>query len=70
MMESLLEAAKFIHMIEKRQSVKIAALEEIAYRNKWISEASLMVSAQKYGKSPYGQHLRTVAEGRIISLRE
>lgn len=69
-MESLLEAAEFIHMIEKRQSVKIAALEEIAYRNEWISEASLKNSAQKYGKSPYGQHLLTVAEGKIISLRE
>lgn len=69
-MESLLEAGEFIHMIEKRQCIKISALEEIGYRNGWISRKSLMESADKYGKSPYGQHLRTVAEGKIISFSE
>ena len=66
-MESLLEAAEFVHMIEKRQGVKISAPEEIAYRYKWIDRATLFEAAEKYGKSPYGQHLRNVAEERLIS---
>ena len=66
-MESLLEAAEFVHMIEKRQGVKISAPEEIAYRYKWIDRATLSEAAEKYGKSPYGQHLRNVAEERLIS---
>lgn len=69
-MESLLEAAEFIHMIEMRQSVKISAPEEIAFRNAWICKDELLKSAKKYGKSPYGQHLRTVADGRIISIAD
>ena len=69
-MESLLEAAEFIHMIEKRQCVKISAPEEIAYRNSWISKSELLKSADKYGKSPYGQHLKIVAEGKIVSLTD
>lgn len=64
-MESLLEAAEFIHMIEKRQGVAISAPEEIAYRYKWITREELLCSAEKYGKSPYGQHLKTVAEGKL-----
>ena len=66
-MESLLEAAEFVHMIEKRQGVKISAPEEIAYRYKWIDRATLSEAAEKYGKSPYGQHLRNVAEERLVS---
>ena len=66
-MESLLEAADFVHMIEKRQGVKISAPEEIAFRNGWIDTKQLMDSANKYGKSPYGEHLKTVAEGKIYS---
>lgn len=66
-MESLLEAAEFIHMIEKRQSVKIAAPEEIAFRYKWISVEELLMSAEKYGKSPYGLHLRAVADGKLFT---
>lgn len=66
-MESLLEAAEFIHMAEKRQGVKISAPEEIAYRYNWITKEQLLESAEKYGKSPYGMHLRTVAEGKFIS---
>lgn len=64
--ESLVEAAEFVQMIEQRQSIKISALEEIAYRNNWISKECLLLSAKKYGKSPYGTHLKAVAEGKII----
>ena len=66
-METLLEAADFVHMVEKRQGVKISAPEEIAYRFGWITLEKLLEAADKYGKSPYGEHLRTVAEGRIYS---
>ena len=68
-MESLLEAAEFVHMVEKRQSVKISAPEEIAYRFGWITTAQLLESAALYGKSPYGQHLTRVAEDRIVHLK-
>ncbi len=66
-METLLDAADFVRMIEARQSVKISAPEEIAYRHGWITMEQLLQSAERYGKSPYGQHLKTVAEGKIIS---
>ena len=66
-MDSLVEATMFVQMIEKRQGVKIAALEEIAYRYGWITKESLLESASLYGKSPYGEHLKRVAEGRIVS---
>jgi len=65
-MESLLEAAEFVHMVEKRQSVKISAPEEIAYKNGWITKAELLESAELYGKSPYGEHLRAVADEKIF----
>ncbi|MBR2925452.1 MAG: glucose-1-phosphate thymidylyltransferase RfbA [Clostridia bacterium] len=65
-MDSLIDAANFVQLIEKRQSVKIAALEEIAYNMGWISKEKLLEAASRYGKSPYGEHLRTVAEGKII----
>lgn len=52
-MDSLVEAADFVQMIEKRQSIKISAPEEIAYRNSWISREKLLESASRYGKSPY-----------------
>lgn len=64
-MDSLVEAAEFVQMIEKRQSIKISALEEIAYHNEWIDRKTLLKSAEKYGKSPYGEHLKKVAEGKI-----
>ena len=64
-MDSLVEAADFVQMIEKRQGIKISAPEEIAYRNGWITREELLVSAERYGKSPYGAHLRAVAEGKI-----
>ncbi|HMM07262.1 MAG TPA: glucose-1-phosphate thymidylyltransferase RfbA [Clostridiales bacterium] len=62
---SLNEAADFVRMIEMRQSIKISAPEEIAYINSWISEETLKESACRYGKSPYGEHLKRVAEGKI-----
>ena len=68
-MESLLEAAEFVHMVEKRQSVKISAPEEIAYRFGWISTEELLESAKLYGKSPYGKHLTRVAEDRVKHLK-
>lgn len=64
-MESLVDAANFVRMLEHRQGVKISALEEIAYLNKWIDREKLVESAKRYGKSPYGEHLRSVAEGKI-----
>ncbi len=66
-MESLLDAADFVRMIESRQGVVISAPEEVAYRNGWIGRSELVNAAERYGKSLYGQHLKTVAEGRIIS---
>lgn len=66
-MDSLVDAADFVRMVEKRQGVKISAPEEIAYRFGWIDKEELLYSAEKYGKSPYGAHLRTVAEGTIKS---
>ena len=64
-MDSLVEAADFVQMIQKRQSVVISAPEEIAFINGWIDKYELMVSAERYGKSPYGAHLKAVAEGRV-----
>ena len=64
-MDSLVEAADFVRMIEKRQGIKISAPEEIAYVNKWIDKETLMESAERYGKSPYGAHLKAVAEGKL-----
>lgn len=66
-MDSLVEATTFVQMIEKRQGVKISAPEEIAYRNGWIDSTELLKSAEKYGKSPYGEHLKKVANGQFYS---
>ncbi len=63
--ESLSDAADFIRMIEKRQGIKISVPEEIAYRFDWISREDILNTAKKYGKSPYGEHLRTVADGKV-----
>ena len=65
-MDSLAEASEFVRMIEKRQSTMIAALEEIAFYRGWISRETLYRSAENYGKSTYGAHLKNVADGRII----
>ena len=64
-MDSLVDAADFVRTIETRQSAQIAALEEIAYTKGWIDRDTLLKSAKRYGKSPYGQHLKNVAEGKI-----
>ena len=64
-MDSLVDAADFVRMVEKRQGIKISAPEEIAYRNSWISKVKLLASAARYGKSPYGEHLKAVAEGKV-----
>jgi glucose-1-phosphate thymidylyltransferase len=63
--DSLVEAANFVQMIEKRQGIKISAPEEIAYINNWIDKETLLTSAERYGKSKYGEHLKRVAEGKI-----
>ena len=64
-MDSLVDAADFVRMVEQRQGIKISAPEEIAYINHWITKEVLMESAKRYGKSPYGEHLKAVAEGKV-----
>ena len=64
--DALNEASDFMRVLETRQGVKIAALEEIAYRNGWISKEMLINAAERYGKSNYGAHLKSVAEGKIL----
>lgn len=64
--DSLIEAGEYVKMIEKRQGVKISAPEEIAFRNNWIDKQQLLSSAEKYGKSPYGEHLKNVANGKLV----
>lgn len=64
-MDTLADASDFVRMVEKRQGIKISALEEISYHNNWITKEKLLESSNKYGKSPYGEHLRKVAEGKI-----
>lgn len=64
-MSSLLQAANFVETIESRQGITISAPEEIAFINGWIDSVKLLESAKLYGKSPYGEHLRSVAEGKV-----
>ena len=64
--DSLTEASDFVRMIQTRQGIEISAPEEIAYINGWISREELLKSAKKYGKSPYGAHLKNVAEGKFV----
>lgn len=66
MVDSLSDAADFVRVVQKRQGVQIAALEEIAYKNGWISKELLLEAATKYKKTAYGQHLAKVAEGRLM----
>ena len=63
--DALNEASEYVKVVETRQSVKIAAIEEIAYENGWIDKEKLLLSAQKYGKSPYGAHLKNAADGKF-----
>ena len=65
-MDSLVEATTFVQMVEKRQGIKISAPEEIAFINGWIDRDRLIESAERYGKSPYGQHLKNVADGKYV----
>ena len=64
--DALSDATEFVKVIEKRQGVMISAIEEIAYKNGWISREKLLESADKYGKSSYGAHLMKVALGKIL----
>ena len=65
-MDSLIEAGTFVQTIQNRQGVVIAALEEIAYHFGWITKDELIESAQLYGKSPYGEHLKNVADDKYV----
>ena len=65
-MDSLVEAADFVRMVQNRQGIEISAPEEIAYKNGWISKERLLEAAEKYGKSPYGQHLKNVAGNKFL----
>ena len=62
---SLSDASNFVKAVETRAGIQIAALEDIAYMHGWITKEILEESAEKYGKSPYGQYLMKVAEGRF-----
>ncbi|MCI8779459.1 MAG: glucose-1-phosphate thymidylyltransferase RfbA [Lachnospiraceae bacterium] len=64
--DALADATEFVRVIESRQGIKISAVEEVAYKNGWISKERLMISANLYGKSAYGRHLKQVAEGKIL----
>ena len=64
--ESLLEAGMFIQTIEKRQGLKIACPEEIAWRAGWIDDAQLRTLAQPLAKSGYGQYLVRLLEDRVF----
>jgi len=65
--DSLVDAADFVRMVEQRQGIKISAPEEIAFRFGWITKEQILKTAAKYGKSPYGDHLKAVANGKVIS---
>ena len=65
-MDSLAQATEFVRVVESREGIQIAALEEIAYNKGWISRERLLEAAKAYGKSPYGKHLMNVAEGKYI----
>ena len=66
-MDSLADASDFVRVVQKRQGIQIAAPEEVAYKNGWITKEQLLESANKYKKSSYGQHLFNVAEGRMMN---
>lgn len=64
-MQSLLQAAEFVEMVQNRQGITISAPEEIAYINGFIGKNELLDAALAYGKSPYGEHLKAVADGKV-----
>lgn len=65
-MDSLVEAITFVQTVQKRHGVVISALEEIAYLKGWITHKELLESVRLYGKSPYGEHLKRVAENKYV----
>ena len=65
-MESLMDAASFVQTVQNRQSLVISAPEEVAYHEKWITKEQLLAAAKAYGKSPYGEHLRRVAQDKLL----
>lgn len=65
-MDSLIEAAEYVQLMSKRQNIVISAPEEISYKYGWINKEELLKSAEKYGKSQYGKHLKDVAEGKVL----
>jgi glucose-1-phosphate thymidylyltransferase len=69
-MESLFEASQFVKTVEQAQDLPVSVPEEIAFENGWISRERLLECAERYGKSDYGRHLRTVAEGGIAPSRD
>ena len=68
-MESLAEATDFVRVMQKRQGIEISAPEEIAFRKGWLTQEQLLEAARLYGKSPYGEHLKRVAEGKLLGWR-
>lgn len=68
-MESLYEAAEFVRSVERSQGLSVSVIEEIAYINKWINKDQVVVAAEKYGKSVYGQFLKKVADGKIVPTK-
>ena len=64
--DALSQATEFVKVIERSQGLQISAVEEIAYLNGWITQETLLKSAKNYGKSPYGTHLKNVAEGKLM----
>ncbi len=65
-MDSLYEAGEFVRTVQRAQGLPIAIVEEIAYENGWICYEEFLESAERYGKSPYGKHLKDVAEGKVV----
>lgn len=65
-MDSLMEASTFVQTVQSRQGVVISAPEEIAYMEGLITKEQLLESAELYGKSPYGEHLKIVADGKFV----
>ncbi len=63
--DSLVEASDYVKMIESHQGIKIACLEEISYKNGWISKEQLLLAAKTMEKNEYGKHLQNVAEGKV-----
>ena len=68
--ESLMDAAVFVQTVQNRQDVIISAPEEVAYHMGWLTKAQLLTAAARYDRTPYGAHLRAVAEDKLVFERE